>query len=63
MTIFFPQYVLQYLHTSVFETICVSNPHVEVAKQILFSQGGLSLRTREATIGGDCLDGGEYYRF
>ena len=30
--------------------ICAFNPHVELAKQVLFSQGGLFLRTREAAI-------------
>ena len=45
------------VHSGV-KTICASHPHVELAKQVLFSQGGLLLRTREAAICGECLNWG-----
>ena len=44
-----------YVHPDL-KIICVSNPHVELARRVLFSQGGLSPKTREAAICGECLD-------
>ena len=38
--------------------ICASHPYVELAKQVLFYQGGLFLRTRDAAVHGECLNWG-----
>ena len=40
------------------ETIYASHSREELAKQVLFSQRGLFLRTREAAIRGECLHWG-----
>ena len=40
------------------KAICASDTHVELANQMLFSQGGLFLKTREAAIRGECLNWG-----
>ena len=48
--------VVHYIVHSDLKTICASHPHVELAKEVLFSQRGLFLRTREAAIRGECLN-------
>ena len=42
--------VVRHIVHSDLKTICASHPHVYLAKQVLFSQGGLFLKTREAAI-------------
>ena len=39
--------IVRHIVQSDLKTICASQPHVELAKQVLFSQGGLFLRTHD----------------
>ena len=39
--------VVRHIVLSDLETICTSHPHVELTKQVLFSQRGLFLRSLE----------------
>ena len=50
--------VVRHVVHSDLKTIYAFHPQVELAKQVLFSQGGLFLRTRETAIRGECLNWG-----
>ena len=39
--------VVRHIVHSDLKTICASHPHVELAKQVLFSQGGLFLFAKQ----------------
>lgn len=55
---FLPQYVLWYFRAFALKNDLRFNPHVELAKRVLFSQGGLFLITCVAANGGEYVNWG-----